>query len=81
MVMWCQIYQKRSEACPMVGTHLRMDVKDATVRQEILFGKFEEERCVDVLMGRETRQFKWMKEMMEDVVEINQKSTPTPRSH
>ena len=50
----------------MAGTHLRMDAKGVAVRQEILFGKFEEERSVDVLMGREARYFKWMKEMMED---------------
>jgi hypothetical protein len=34
------------------------------VRQEILYGKHEEERRADVAMGREAREFQWLGEAM-----------------
>jgi hypothetical protein len=40
------------------------DVEGLVRRQEILFGKWEEERRVDAEKGRETNEFKWEGEMV-----------------
>ena len=64
MVQWCEICDKAKEECAMASTHLRTDAKGMAVRQEILFGKFEEQRRVDVLMGREAGEFRWKNEVI-----------------
>ena len=67
--MWCEICETGSETCTMVGMHLRLYAKGLTVWQEMLFGKFEEERRADVVTSREAREFKWVREMMTDRTE------------
>ncbi len=62
MVLYCEICETNEVGCVMKGVHLRMDGKG---RQEIMYGMSVEEGRVDVVMGRETREFKWVGQEME----------------
>lgn len=69
MVRWCTICDKEDTQCVMPGVHRRDDAKGRAERQEILFGMFEEERRVDLEMGREAREFKWKEQAALESVE------------
>jgi hypothetical protein len=64
MGKWCAICETWGEQCEKPAWHgTGKEVK--AVRQEVVFGKWEEERRVDVEKGREVDVFKWVGDMME----------------
>ncbi len=70
MGKFCEICETPGEKCEFPGWHGMAGAKEGNarglaVRQEMLFGKWEEERRVDVEKGREVDEFKWRGEMME----------------
>lgn len=71
MGKWCEICETRWEQCMMPGGHALCG--NGVVRQEILFGKHEEQRRVDVEKGRETKEFKWNDEGMMQSCEVREK--------
>ncbi len=64
----CMICETGSENCEMPAWHAMCgnDAKGLQQRQEILFGKHEEQSRVDALKGREAKDFPWTGEMMEE---------------
>ena len=72
MGKWCEICETWSEECVMPAVHVRNAASGLAVRQEILFGKHEERRRVDVEKGRETKEFKWKDEGMMESCEVRE---------
>ncbi len=68
MGKWCAICETRSGQCVMPAGHALCgnDAEGLARRQEILFGKWEEERRVDAEKGRETKEFQWQGQAMEE---------------
>lgn len=64
MGKWCAICETCVEKCEKPEWHGTGKEMQA-VRQEVVFGKWEEERRVDLEKGREVGEFKWRGEMME----------------
>jgi hypothetical protein len=66
MGKWCAICETWGEQCEMPAWYATAGGEMVrAVRQEVVFGKWEEERRVDVEKGREVGVFKWLGEMME----------------
>ena len=75
MGKWCEICETWSEECvhPVGHALCRKGGRAQAERQEILFGKHEEQRRVDVEKGREAKEFKWRDEGIMESCEVKEK--------
>ena len=74
MGKWCDICETKSEECvhPVGHAVCGKGGSAQAVRQEILFGKWQEERRVDVEKGREAKEFKWRDEGIMESCEVRE---------